>query len=222
MIELNGASKSYRTRDVETRALSNVTLSIDSGEFVSVMGPSGCGKTTLLNVLGMLDRLDSGSYRFDGEEISGCSEAQLSGIRKRHVGFIFQNFNLVTELTVRENIELALVYHRRKRAERRTKVAEAMEKTGIAHRANHMPTQLSGGQQQRVAIARVLALEPAVVLADEPTGNLDSIHGGDIMKLLQQLNDQGKTILMVTHNAQYARAAQRTIHLFDGKIAPAE
>jgi len=182
------------------------------------MGPSGCGKSTLLSIIGMLDNPSSGQYLFDDEDISNYSEAQLAAIRKKNIGFIFQNFNLIDELSVEENIELALLYHNIPSAERKSRVAKVMDKVGIAHRAKHMPSQLSGGQQQRVAVARAVVGDQTMILADEPTGNLDSAHGQEVMEMLQALNEEGTTIIMVTHNPAHADYARRTINLFDGNV----
>ena len=194
MLKLHNLSKVYRTDEVETVALNSVNIEIDAGEFVAIMGPSGCGKSTLLNIIGMLDSPSSGSYQFMEEDISGYSESRLSDIRKHNVGFIFQSFNLIDELSIQENIELALLYHNIPAAERRERVAQVMDKVGIAHRAKHMPSQLSGGQQQRVAVARAVVGNQAMILADEPTGNLDSAHGQEVMEILQGLNEEGTTI----------------------------
>jgi len=218
MLNLSNLTKVYRTFDVETVALDSVQVDIDKGEFVAVMGPSGCGKSTLLNIIGMLDSPTSGSYRFMGEEISGYSESQLSQVRKRHIGFIFQSFNLIDELTVEENIELALLYHNMPSNERRERVARVMDKVGVAHRARHTPSQLSGGQQQRVAVARAVVGEQALILADEPTGNLDSAHGQEVMEMLQGLNAEGTTIVMVSHSPSHSDYAHRIINLFDGHV----
>ncbi|BDX05506.1 ABC transporter ATP-binding protein [Planctobacterium marinum] len=218
MIKLNNISRVYQSNDIETTALDQVNLDIEHGEFVAIMGPSGCGKSTLLNILGMLDSPSSGEYHFLDQEISGFKESQLSAIRKHNIGFIFQSFNLVDELSVQENIELALLYHDIPAHERRDRVLQVMDKVGIAHRANHMPGQLSGGQQQRVAVARAVVGDQAMILADEPTGNLDSAHGQEVMEMLQQLNVEGTTIVMVTHSAAHADYATRTINLFDGKV----
>ena len=218
MIRLNAVSKRFRTREIETTALSDVSFEIASGEFVAIMGPSGCGKSTLLNVLGMLDSPDSGDYFFNNENIAHYPERQLSQLRKQYVGFIFQSFNLVEELTVFDNVELALLYLPIPAAERRARVQAVIEKMEIAHRSKHMPSQLSGGQQQRVAVARALVANPKLILADEPTGNLDSERGQEVMNLLQQLNREGSTIVMVTHSAEHASYAQRRINLFDGKV----
>ena len=218
MIKLNNLSRTYRTAEVETAALSGVNIEIDQGEFVAIMGPSGCGKSTLLNILGMLDNPSEGQYLFADEDISNYSEAKLADIRKRNIGFIFQSFNLIDELSVEENIELALLYHGIPAAERKERVAKVMDKVGIAHRAKHMPSQLSGGQQQRVAIARAVVGDQAVILADEPTGNLDSVHGQEVMEMLRALNADSTTIIMVTHSAAHADYARRTINLFDGGV----
>ena len=218
MIKLQNLSKVYRTDEVETVALDNINIDIDAGEFVAVMGPSGCGKSTLLNIVGMLDTPSSGHYVFDGEDVSSYGESKLSDIRKRNIGFIFQSFNLIDELTVAENIELALLYHNIPGSQRRDRVAAIMDKVGIAHRAKHMPTQLSGGQQQRVAVARAVVGNQGLILADEPTGNLDSAHGQEVMEMLQGLNEEGTTIVMVTHSPAHADYARRTINLFDGHV----
>ncbi len=218
MLKLHGLSKFYQTDDVETTALNNVNIEIEQGEFVAIMGPSGCGKSTLLNIIGMLDSPCDGQYLFMDEEISKYSENQLSEIRKHNLGFIFQSFNLIDELSVEENIELALIYHKIPNSERKTRITKVMDKMGIAHRAKHLPSQLSGGQQQRVAVARAVVGGQAIILADEPTGNLDSAHGQEVMKMLQALNEEGTTIIMVTHNPVHADYATRTINLFDGHV----
>lgn len=218
MLELKNVSRIYRTDEVETMALNSVNIRIEQGEFVAIMGPSGCGKSTLLNIIGMLDNPSAGEYWFERENISDYSEAKLSHIRKRHIGFIFQNFNLIDELTVQENIELALLYHRVSAHERKQRVAEVMDKVGIAHRAKHMPGQLSGGQQQRVAVARAVVGRQSLILADEPTGNLDSAHGQEVMEMLQSLNAEGTTVVMVTHSQAHADYARRNINLFDGHV----
>jgi len=218
MLQLNNLSKIYRTEEVETVALNQVNVAIEQGEFVAIMGPSGCGKSTLLNVIGMLDRPDSGDYLFMGENVAGYGESRLSQIRKRNIGFIFQNFNLIDELSVRENIELALLYHNIGAGERKQRIEQVMDKVGIAHRASHKPSQLSGGQQQRVAVARAVVGDQGLILADEPTGNLDSVHGQEVMGMLQALNDEGTTIVMVTHSAAHSDYARRTINLFDGQV----
>ncbi len=218
LVKLQSLTKIYRAAEVETTALDGVNIDIRDGEFVAVMGPSGCGKSTLLNVLGMLDSPTSGSYRFRDLEVGGLPEARLAELRKRHLGFVFQSFNLIDELTVEGNIELALLYHRISASERRERVEEAMERMQIGHRAKHFPSALSGGQQQRVAIARAVVPRPTLILADEPTGNLDSQHGDEVMKLLVELNTAGTTIVMVTHSLPHAHYARRTINLFDGKV----
>lgn len=218
MIKLNNIEKIFRTDEIETMALSKVSFDINAGEFVAIMGPSGCGKSSLLNILGMLDSPDTGDYFFNGENIARYSEAKLSQIRKHNIGFIFQSFNLIDELNVFENIELALLYHDISAAERKQRVQAVIEKMEIQHRAKHMPSQLSGGQQQRVAVARALVANPKLILADEPTGNLDSARGQEVMLLLKKLNQEGTTIIMVTHSAEHADYAQRRINLFDGKV----
>ncbi|HEX8642084.1 MAG TPA: ABC transporter ATP-binding protein [Allosphingosinicella sp.] len=218
MLSMREIARVYRTDTVETTALDGIFLDVADGEFVAIMGPSGCGKSTLLNVIGMLDSPTSGSYVFNGTEVAGLSEAKLADFRKRNIGFIFQSFNLVDELSVRENIELALLYHNVPAAERRTRVDEVMDKVGIAHRAKHRPSQLSGGQQQRVAVARALVASPNLILADEPTGNLDTAHGEEVMKMLQQLNAEGSTIVMVTHSPAHADYAGRVVNMLDGRI----
>ncbi|HEY0011779.1 MAG TPA: ABC transporter ATP-binding protein [Allosphingosinicella sp.] len=218
MLSMRDLSRVYRTETVETTALDGIHLDVADGEFVAVMGPSGCGKSTLLNVLGMLDSPTSGSYIFNGTEVAGLPEAKLADFRKRNIGFIFQSFNLVDELTVRENVELALLYHDVPAAERRRRVDEVMDKVGIAHRAKHRPSQLSGGQQQRVAVARALVGSPNMILADEPTGNLDTQHGEEVMKMLQALNAEGSTIVMVTHSPAHADYASRVVNMLDGRI----
>lgn len=218
MLTMTGLSKAYRTDTVETTALDDVDLSIVDGEFVAIMGPSGCGKSTLLNLMGMLDNPTGGSYVFDGREVAGLSESQLAEVRKASIGFIFQSFNLVDELSVRENIELALLYHDVSVADRKARVEAVMDRVGIAHRARHRPSQLSGGQQQRVAVARALVAEPRLILADEPTGNLDTGHGEEVMRMLQALNAEGSTIVMVTHSPAHADYASRTVSMLDGRI----
>jgi putative ABC transport system ATP-binding protein len=218
MLRLHDLYKVYRTDEVETVALDSVNLEIDQGEFVAVMGPSGCGKSTLLNIIGMLDNPTSGAYRFFDEDVAGHSEAKLSSIRKKNIGFIFQSFNLIDELNVAENIELALLYHNMRSRERKDRVAQVMDRMGIAHRAKHMPGQLSGGQQQRVAVARAVVGNQPLILADEPTGNLDSAHGQEVMELLRSLNEEGTTIVMVTHSPSHADYARRTVNLFDGHV----
>ena len=220
MIKLTNLTKVYRTEELESTALNQISFEIMEGEFVSIMGPSGCGKSTLLNILGMLDKPESGSYEFQNKEIAQYNEKQRSEIRKRNIGFIFQNFNLIDELTVFENIELPLIYNNISASERKKRVDEIIGKIGIAHRSNHYPQQLSGGQQQRVAVARALITKPALILADEPTGNLDSSHGNEVMDLLCKLNESGTTIVMVTHSAHDASYSNRTINLLDGQIVP--
>ena len=218
MLSMRDLTRVYRTETVETTALDGINLDIGDGEFVAVMGPSGCGKSTLLNVVGMLDSPSSGSYVFNGQEVAGLSEAKLAEVRKKNIGFIFQSFNLVDELSVRENVELALLYHDVPASERRRRADEVMDKVGIAHRAKHRPSQLSGGQQQRVAVARALIGEPKLILADEPTGNLDTHHGEEVMKMLQALNGEGSTIVMVTHSPAHADYASRVVNMLDGRV----
>ncbi len=218
MLSLRELSRVYRTETVETTALDGINLDIADGEFVAIMGPSGCGKSTLLNVIGMLDSPTSGSYVFDGMEVAGLPEAKLANVRKQNIGFIFQSFNLVDELSVRENIELALLYHDVAASERRSRVEAVMDKVGVAHRAKHRPSQLSGGQQQRVAVARALVGNPKLILADEPTGNLDTQHGEEVMKMLQALNAEGSTIVMVTHSPAHADYAGRVVQMLDGRV----
>ena len=218
MLSMRELSRVYRTDTVETTALDRIDLDIADGEFVAIMGPSGCGKSTLLNVVGMLDSPTSGSYVFDGLEVAGLPEGKLANVRKSNIGFIFQSFNLVDELSVRENIELALLYHDVAASERRSRVEAVMDKVGVAHRAKHRPSQLSGGQQQRVAVARALVGNPKLILADEPTGNLDTQHGEEVMKMLQALNREGSTIVMVTHSPAHADYAGRVVNMLDGRI----
>jgi len=218
MIKLENLSKIYRTEEIESTALNQVSFEIEKGEFVSIMGPSGCGKSTLLNILGMLDKPESGSYTFLDKEVSGLNEKGRSAIRKENIGFIFQNFNLIDELTVFENIELPLIYNKVGSAERKERVNKLIEKIGISHRSSHFPQQLSGGQQQRVAVARALVTKPPLILADEPTGNLDSSHGNEVMELLCGLNEAGTTIIMVTHSSHDASYSQRVINLLDGQV----
>ena len=218
MLTLKNVSKVFQTDEVETTALNQVNLQIDDGEFVAVMGPSGCGKSTLLNVIGMLDQPSSGDYEFQEKNISKVSEKILADIRKKNLGFIFQSFNLIDELTVYENVELPLIYSGLSKAERKQKVEAVLEKVQIAHRGNHYPQQLSGGQQQRVAVARAVVVNPAFILADEPTGNLDSKNGAEVMDLLTQLNREGTTIVMVTHSLEHAQYASRIVNLFDGQV----
>ncbi len=218
LIELRNVDKIYRTDDVETRALRDVSLSIARGEYVAIEGPSGCGKSTLLSILGLLDTPTAGSYVLAEREVSRLDNAERSRIRNREIGFIFQNFNLIGDLTVAENVELPLTYRGLSAAERRRRTAEALERVAMSHRARHFPAQLSGGQQQRVAVARAIAGEPAVLLADEPTGNLDSTNGELVMELLGDLHRSGSTIVMVTHDRRFNRYASRTIDLLDGSL----
>ncbi|MEE8295693.1 MAG: ABC transporter ATP-binding protein [Sphingomonadales bacterium] len=218
LIQMKELSKVFRTDSVETTALNSINIEIKKGEFVAVMGPSGCGKSTLLNIVGMLDNPSKGSYYFLDEDVASYKESQLANIRKKNIGFIFQSFNLIDELTVRENIELALLYHDVPASERKKRAFAVMERMEIAHRASHMPSQLSGGQQQRVAVARAVISEPNLILADEPTGNLDSKNGEEVMSLLTNLNKAGTTILMVTHSPAHAEYARRSINLFDGNV----
>jgi putative ABC transport system ATP-binding protein len=221
MINLTKLRKVYRAGDVETTALDDIDLEIKAGEFVAIMGPSGCGKSTLLNILGLIDAPSSGSYMLDGTEVSKLSEGKLVGLRKRRLGFVFQSFNLIDELTVMENVELPLLYCGVPKGERRTRVREVLELVGLQARAKHKPAQLSGGQQQRVAIARAVVNDPAVILADEPTGNLDTKNGEEVMGMLHVLNEQGSTIVMVTHSPKDAAEAQRIITMLDGRIVSA-
>ena len=218
MLRLSALRKAYRTETVETTALDDIDLQIDAGEFVAIMGPSGCGKSTLLNMIGLLDRPTSGTYTLEGREVARLPEAELTDIRKRRIGFIFQNFNLIDELTVRENVELALLYHGISASVRRARVDKVLDKVGIGHRAGHRPSQLSGGQQQRVAVARAVVAEPSLILADEPTGNLDTAHGEEVMRMLRGLNDEGATIVMVTHSPAHADYAGRIVNMLDGRV----
>ena len=218
MIRTASLRKLHRTEEIETTALDNVSLEIREGEFVAVMGPSGSGKTTLLNILGLLDRPTAGQYFLLGQEVSGLSERPLSAIRKKNIGFVFQSFILIDELTVFENVEMPLLYLGLPRAERRRRVDEALEQFSIGPRRDHFPPQLSGGQQQRVAVARAVVARPRLILADEPTGNLDSAHGEEVMNMLTKENEDGTTVVMVTHSRTYARYANRVVHLFDGKV----
>ena len=218
MIKVSNLSKIFRTEEIETTALNGVSFEIKDGEFVAIMGPSGCGKSTLLNILGLLDNPTEGSYLFGDTEVANLKEKDRTKFRKGNIGFIFQSFNLIDELTVYENIELPLRYLKVSAAERKEKVVSIMKRMNINHRANHFPQQLSGGQQQRVAIARACVANPKLILADEPTGTLDSKNGKEVMELLQELNKEGATIVMVTHSQRDASMAQRTIDLFDGRI----
>ncbi len=218
MIKTVNLKKVYQTEDVETTALNNVNVEITSGEFVSIMGPSGCGKSTLMNILGMLDNPSEGDYMFFNENISKLNERKRAAFRKENIGFVFQSFNLIDELTVCENVELPLLYLGLNGTARKKKVNEVLEKMNIMHRVNHFPQQLSGGQQQRVAVARAIVSSPKIILADEPTGNLDSANGDEVMNLLTSLNQGGTTIVMVTHSPTYAEYGNRIIHLFDGHV----
>jgi len=218
MIKLANLNKVYMTEEVETTALNSITIEVKEGEYVAVMGPSGCGKSTLLNILGMIDKPSGGEYFFFEDEVSKYSERQRANLRKNNIGFVFQSFNLIDELTVYENIELLLLYLGYSSAERKKRVTEAMETMEIIARKNHFPQQLSGGQQQRVAVARAVVARPKLILADEPTGNLDSAHGEEVMKILSELHENGTTIVMVTHSPAYAEYSQRIIHLFDGHV----
>ena len=220
MIQTENLQKIFRTDEVETWALNEVNIRINEGEFVAVMGPSGCGKTSLLNILGLLDNPTSGSYHLNGTDVSKFTESQRTGLRKGVIGFVFQSFNLIEELNVYENIELPLLYMKIGAAERKRRVKEAMERMAITHREKHFPQQLSGGQQQRVAIARAVVANPKLILADEPTGNLDSRNGAEVMNLLTELNREGTTIVMVTHSQHDAGFPNRVINLFDGKVVP--
>ena len=218
LLRLQEVTKVFYTDEVETHALAGIHLEIHKGEYVSIEGPSGCGKSTLLSILGLLDSPTEGDYWLDGHPVANLPASERSRIRNREVGFIFQSFNLIGDLTVYENIELPLIYRGLKGAERKRRVLGALERVGMAHRARHLPSRLSGGQQQRIAVSRAIAGDPAILLADEPTGNLDSINGEAVMELLQELHEQGSTICMVTHDPRYARAAERRIHLFDGRV----
>lgn len=218
MIKIENLSKSFLTEEVETLALRDVSLEINDGEFVSIMGPSGCGKSTLLNIIGLLDNPTSGKYYLAGQEVGTLKEKERTIIRKGNIGFVFQNFNLIDELNIEENVELPLQYLGIKSSERKERVAKTLKRMGIDHRAKHFPHQLSGGQQQRAAIARAVVLNPKLILADEPTGNLDSKNGKEVMNLLTELNREGTTIVMVTHSQHDAGYSHRIINLFDGKI----
>ncbi|WP_299157692.1 ABC transporter ATP-binding protein [uncultured Tenacibaculum sp.] len=218
MIVIKELTKVYRTEDVETTALNALNLEVKEGEFVSIMGASGCGKSTLLNIIGLLDAPNEGSYLFDETEVANYTEKQRASLRKANIGFVFQNFNLIDELTVYENVELPLIYNNVKSSERKKRVNEILERIGIAHRAKHYPLQLSGGQQQRVAVARALVTKPKLILADEPTGNLDSKNGNEVMELLTELHATGATIIMVTHSSYDAQFSSRVVTLKDGEI----
>lgn len=217
MIKITGLEKMYRTEEIETVALNNLSLEVKQGEFVAVMGPSGCGKSTLLNILGLLDDPDGGTFLFNDINVTHFKERQRAQLRKHNIGFVFQSFNLIDELTVFENVELPLIYIGEKAAERKRRVEEVLDKMQIMHRRNHFPQQLSGGQQQRVAVARALVNNPKLILADEPTGNLDSTNGAEVMRLLTDLNEQGTTIVMVTHSEHDARFSHRVIRMLDGQ-----
>jgi len=218
MIDLHQLTKRHRAGDIETTALDAIDLHIEAGEYVAVTGPSGCGKSTLLGLLGLLDRPTSGRYLLQGEDVAGKSPRELAALRRGRIGFVFQNFNLVDEMSVHDNVQLALRYGGQPEKAQRARVAEVLERLGLGHRARHHPSQLSGGQQQRVAIARAIAGRPALLLADEPTGNLDSAHGQEVMRLLRELNDEGTTLVMVTHSAEHAAHASRTVRLLDGRV----
>ena len=218
LLKLDGVTKVFFTDEVETHALSGIHLDIRDGEYVSIAGPSGCGKSTLLSILGLLDTPSNGSYALKGGEVANLSFADRARIRNREIGFIFQSFNLIGDLTVFENVELPLTYRGMSAGDRKTLVTQALDRVGMAHRAKHLPSQLSGGQQQRVAVARALAGKPAILLADEPTGNLDSRNGEAVMNLLKELHAGGATICMVTHDERFAKHADRTVHLFDGRV----
>jgi len=218
LIYLEGVTKVFMTDEVETHALSGIHMQINSGEYVSIAGPSGCGKTTLLSLLGLLDSPTDGTYLLNGKPVQGLNLSERARIRNQEIGFIFQSFNLIGDLTVFENVELPLTYRGMRAAERRERVTNALERVGMAHRAKHLPSQLSGGQQQRVAVARAVGGQPLILLADEPTGNLDSKNGDAVMELMRELHREGATICMVTHDPRFARHADRQIHLFDGKV----
>ena len=222
LIQLQNIQKVFYTDEVETHALSDITLDIQRGEYVSIAGPSGCGKSTLLSIMGLLDTPTEGTYALNGEPVQQLSHARRAKIRNREIGFIFQSFNLIGDLTVYENVELPLTYRGMNRAERKNRVQEVLERVGMAHRAKHLPGQLSGGQQQRVAVARALGGNPLILLADEPTGNLDSKNGESVMELLDDLHKQGATICMVTHDPRYAQHADQIVHLFDGRLEEQE
>ena len=218
MLEIQKLSKVFRTEEIETVALNEIDLNVNDGEFIAVMGPSGCGKSTLLNIIGLLDNPTRGKYFLGGKEVGNLKEKERTQARKGNIGFVFQSFNLIEEMTVYENVELPLIYLNLKKSERKKRVEEVLKKMNISHRSSHFPNQLSGGQQQRVAIARAVVAEPRLILADEPTGNLDSKNGADVMNLLIQLNQEGATIVMVTHSQQDASFAHRIVNLFDGKV----
>ncbi|HEY6358409.1 MAG TPA: ABC transporter ATP-binding protein, partial [Vicinamibacterales bacterium] len=218
LIALEGVTKVFYTDEVETHALAGIHLDIARGEYISIAGPSGCGKSTLLSILGLLDTASEGSYTLNGRAVADLPLSERARVRNREIGFIFQSFNLIGDLTVYENVELPLTYRGMKSAERKERVMAALEKVGMSHRAKHLPSQLSGGQQQRVAVARAVGGSPSILLADEPTGNLDSKNGEAVMELLRELHREGATICMVTHDPRYAKSAERSIHLFDGRV----
>lgn len=218
MIKLTNLSRVFRTQDVETTALSNINLTVNEGDFLAIMGPSGCGKSTLLSILGMLDSPTSGNFDFAGTDIAGYSEKQLAELRKESIGFVFQSFNLIDELTVYENVELPLQYQKISKSERMQRVETILKRVGIDHRGEHLPQQLSGGQQQRVAVARALVINPKLILADEPTGNLDSKNGDEVMAMLRELNREGTTVIMVTHSEKEGAYADRLVRLLDGQV----
>ena len=218
MFKLKHLTKTFHTGDIETTALDRIDLDIEAGEYLAITGPSGCGKSTLLGILGLLDAPSGGEYWFDGHNVAGWNERQLNTLRRGRIGFVFQSFNLIDDLSVAENIALALEYGEMPARERRARVGEVMERLGLTHRAGHRPSQLSGGQQQRVAIARAIAARPALLLADEPTGNLDSAHGAEVMRILRELNADGTTLVMVTHSLEHAAQASRTLRLLDGRV----
>ncbi|MEI8605088.1 ABC transporter ATP-binding protein [Pseudoalteromonas sp. B160] len=218
MIKLTNLSRMFRTQDVETTALSNINLTVTEGDFLAIMGPSGCGKSTLLSILGMLDSPSAGSFEFAGTDIAGYSEKQLAELRKASIGFVFQSFNLIDELTVFENVELPLQYQKISKSERKDRVEAILKRVGIDHRGEHLPQQLSGGQQQRVAVARALVINPKLILADEPTGNLDSKNGDEVMAMLRELNREGTTVIMVTHSEKEGAYADRLVRLLDGQV----
>ncbi|TMO73421.1 phosphonate ABC transporter ATP-binding protein [Pseudoalteromonas sp. S3785] len=218
MIKLTNLSRVFRTQDVETTALSNINLTVNEGDFLAIMGPSGCGKSTLLSILGMLDSPTSGNFDFAGTDIAGYSEKQLAELRKASIGFVFQSFNLIDELTVFENVELPLQYQKISKSERKKRVETILKRVGIDHRGEHLPQQLSGGQQQRVAVARALVINPKLILADEPTGNLDSKNGDEVMVMLRELNKEGTTVIMVTHSDKEGNYADRLVRLLDGQV----
>jgi putative ABC transport system ATP-binding protein len=222
LIRLDGVTKVFLTDEVETHALAGVHMEIKKGEYISIAGPSGCGKSTLLSILGLLDSPSDGNYWLNGKPVADLALSERARVRNREVGFIFQSFNLIGDLTVFENVELPLTYRGMKSADRRKRVTDALERVGMAHRAKHLPSQLSGGQQQRVAVARAVAGDPLILLADEPTGNLDSTNGEAVMELLRELHQQGATVCMVTHDPRYAKHADRQIHLFDGRVVDEE